>query len=459
MQQTALNLDGSSRGQLAGQLIPAGVPGRPLAAPTKPINSHDPITSATPSKIPRRPSRGPSISQLFPPFRTIECVDASCWGRFFDRNVQDGSEADFPLFSDASWKLYIFWATEYIFSKQILRRIFVLWSIVIDFSSKICETKFASRSGKRNKRKKSLGEISLSKEFREKEGYPFECFARAQSFSSSGSGGGEGSVTIEEEEKIAERGGSCAPCDELISSNVAGTSWMRENWCASRFRIIARRYTARVRASREITLSAKLPRFDSVLCELHPSTSFSVCPFAWSQPCCKKSLSLWNPRVNSFAWKCSTPEERIRYLEMFINISSPIGTMQWRVFIYFLRIEAQLGRNKNIILNGLRRRCLVLLHSFVNNCVNCVNWEWFMGSASSSFLLSRCTFNDICLYDTSSLQSSDFIILGIFIKETSSTLSFPLDKIKKKYHDDYKLSFDLSPMIRLLLLNLRSPYL
>lgn len=234
---------------------------------------------------------------------------------------------------------------------------------------------------------------------------------------------------------------------------------MRENWCASRFRIIARRYTARVRASREITLSAKLPRFDSVLCELHPSTSFSVCPFAWSQPCCKKSLSLWNPRVNSFAWKCSTPEERIRYLEMFINISSPIGTMQWRVFIYFLRIEAQLGRNKNIILNGLRRRCLVLLHSFVNNCVNCVNWEWFMGSASSSFLLSRCTFNDICLYDTSSLQSSDFIILGIFIKETSSTLSFPLDKIKKKYHDDYKLSFDLSPMIRLLLLNLRSPYL
>ena len=76
MQQTALNLDGSSRGQLAGQLIPAGVPGRPLAAPTKPINSHDPITSATPSKIPRRPSRGPSISQLFPPFRTIECVDA-----------------------------------------------------------------------------------------------------------------------------------------------------------------------------------------------------------------------------------------------------------------------------------------------------------------------------------------------------------------------------------------------
>lgn len=297
------------------------------------------------------------------------------------------------------------------------------------------------------------------KEEREKEGYPFECFARAQSFSSSGSGGGEGSVTIEEEEKIAERGGSCAPCDELISSNVAGTSWMRENWCASRFRIIARRYTARVRASREITLSAKLPRFDSVLCELHPSTSFSVCPFAWSQPCCKKSLSLWNPRVNSFAWKCSTPEERIRYLEMFINISSPIGTMQWRVFIYFLRIEAQLGRNKNIILNGLRRRCLVLLHSFVNNCVNCVNWEWFMGNASSSFLLSRCTFNDICLYDTSSLQSSDFIILGIFIKETSSTLSFPLDKIKKKYHDDYKLSFDLSPMIRLLLLNLRSPYL
>lgn len=235
---------------------------------------------------------------------------------------------------------------------------------------------------------------------------------------------------------------------------------MRENWCASRFRIIARRYTARVRASREITLSAKLPRFDSVLCELHPSTSFSVCPFACSQPCCcKKSLSLWNPRVNSFAWKCSTPEERIRYLEMFINISSPIGTMQWRVFIYFLRIEAQLGRNKNIILNGLRRRCLVLLHSFVNNCVNCVNWEWFMGNASSSFLLSRCTFNDICLYDTSSLQSSDFIILGIFIKETSSTLSFPLDKIKKKYHDDYKLSFDLSPMIRLLLLNLRSPYL
>lgn len=297
------------------------------------------------------------------------------------------------------------------------------------------------------------------KEEREKEGYPFECFARAQSFSSSGSGGGEGSVTIEEEEKIAERGGSCAPCDELISSNVAGTSWMRENWCASRFRIIARRYTARVRASREITLSAKLPRFDSVLCELHPSTSFSVCPFAWSQPCCKKSLSLWNPRVNSFAWKCSTLEERIRYLEMFINISSPIGTMQWRVFIYFLRIEAQLGRNKNIILNGLRRRCLVLLHSFVNNCVNCVNWEWFMGNASSSFLLSRCTFNDICLYDTSSLQSSDFIILGIFIKETSSTLSFPLDKIKKKYHDDYKLSFDLSPMIRLLLLNLRSPYL
>lgn len=297
------------------------------------------------------------------------------------------------------------------------------------------------------------------KEEREKEGYPFECFARAQSFSSSGSGGGEGSVTIEEEEKIAERGGSCAPCDELISSNVAGTSWMRENWCASRFRIIARRYTARVRASREITLSAKLPRFDSVLCELHPSTSFSVCPFACSQPCCKKSLSLWNPRVNSFAWKCSTPEERIRYLEMFINISSPIGTMQWRVFIYFLRIEAQLGRNKNIILNGLRRRCLVLLHSFVNNCVNCVNWEWFMGNASSSFLLSRCTFNDICLYDTSSLQSSDFIILGIFIKETSSTLSFPLDKIKKKYHDDYKLSFDLSPMIRLLLLNLRSPYL
>lgn len=236
------------------------------------------------------------------------------------------------------------------------------------------------------------------KEEREKEGYSFECFARAQSFSSSGSGGGEGSVTIEEEEKIAERGGSCAPCDELISSNVAGTSWMRENWCASRFRIIARRYTARVRASREITLSAKLPRFDSVLCELHPSTSFSVCPFACSQPCCKKSLSLWNPRVNSFAWKCSTPEERIRYLEMFINISSPIGTMQWRVFIYFLRIEAQLGRNKNIILNGLRRRCLVLLHSFVNNCVNCVNWEWFMGNASSSFLLSRCTFNDICLY-------------------------------------------------------------
>lgn len=181
-----------------------------------------------------------------------------CWGHFFDRNVQDGSKADFPLFSDASWKLYIFWATEYIFSKQILRRIFVLWSIVIDFSWKICETKFASRSGRRNKRKKSLGEISLSKEFREKEGYPFECFARAQSFSSSGSGGGEGSVTIEEEEKIAERGGSCAPCDELISSNVAGTSWMRENWCASRFRIIARRYTARVRASREITLSAKL---------------------------------------------------------------------------------------------------------------------------------------------------------------------------------------------------------
>lgn len=43
------------RGQLAGQLIPAGVPGRPLAAPTKPINSHDPITSATPAKIPRRP--------------------------------------------------------------------------------------------------------------------------------------------------------------------------------------------------------------------------------------------------------------------------------------------------------------------------------------------------------------------------------------------------------------------
>lgn len=31
-------------------------------------------------------------------------------------------------------------------------------------------------------------------------------------------------MTIEEEEKIAERGGSCAPCDELISSNVAGTS-------------------------------------------------------------------------------------------------------------------------------------------------------------------------------------------------------------------------------------------
>lgn len=161
MQQTALNLDGSSRGQLAGQLIPAGVPGRPLAAPTKPINSHDPITSATPSKIPRRPSRGPSISQLFPPFRTIECVDAS-WGRFFDRNVQDGSKADFSLFSDASWKLYIFWATEYIFSKQILRRIFVLWSIVIDFSSKICETKFASRSGRRNKRKKERKRDTLS---------------------------------------------------------------------------------------------------------------------------------------------------------------------------------------------------------------------------------------------------------------------------------------------------------
>lgn len=65
---------------------------------------------------------------------------------------------------------------------------------------------------------------------------------------------------------------ACVPCDELISSNVAGTSWMRENWCASRFRIIARRYTARVRASREITLSAQLPRLDSVLRELRLST-------------------------------------------------------------------------------------------------------------------------------------------------------------------------------------------
>lgn len=222
MQQTALNLDGSSRGQLAGQLIPAGVPGRPLAAPTKPINSHDPITSATPSKIPRRPSRGPSISQLFPPFRTIECVDASCWGRFFDRNVQDGSKADFSLFWDGcKLKIVHFLSDGIYFFETNSSKNFRSLEHRYRFFFKNLRNEIRIAQWEKKQKEETWRDFSLERIPRER-GIPFRMFRTSSKFFVERIG--EGSVTIEEEEKIAERGGSCAPCDELISSNVAGTS-------------------------------------------------------------------------------------------------------------------------------------------------------------------------------------------------------------------------------------------
>ena len=71
-------------GQLAGQLIPAGVPGRPLAAPTKPINSHDLITTA-----PRRNSiENPATTMSRIPGRSFVPVRVSALKFYWIQRVE-----------------------------------------------------------------------------------------------------------------------------------------------------------------------------------------------------------------------------------------------------------------------------------------------------------------------------------------------------------------------------------